>query len=546
MTVRIATYARVSTADQADTGTSLADQERRLKAAVTARGGLLVEHFVDAGVSGAADSRPGLDGLRRAVQSLDIDAVMATKIDRVSRSAVGLLALIEELRRSGCHLVLIDEGLDTSTAAGDLTSGLLGVIGGWERKRIADRTTQGRRSAAEIEGRFVGSTPPFGYRVAQSPIGKGKRLVVHEGEATTVRRMFELLIVEQRTVGVAARILNDEGHGTQTGLTWTTISLGRWALRQEPLRAASGVWVFDGIHVSIPAILSPVEAAAWRAWQDDRRQPQTSRGSYLLSGMFLMPCGLRAMGRTAGKQRPTYCCRLHYLPKGDPDRHDNCVNVSCASVDTAVTEHIQRVLAQPEVLRQAASERVSPKNGSLDHDNLVAELQRVEQSLSTEAKLFREQGYVGNELIAVLAPLHQRRQALSRELAHSQQAPGGRKGRAVTELTELLEHGLSHASRQTWRQLLTALEVSVTIDGYQPCPDCPGTGYLPFPPNQRRRWPRTCPTCLSGTVPTLTIEYDDIAAFTLTLDHPQGASRQNSPEVDARRGERGRTAPEHR
>lgn len=106
---RIATYARVSTADQADTGTSLADQERRLRAAVVARGARLVDHFVDAGISGALDSRAGLDRLRQAARDGQVDVLMATKIDRVSRSAVGLLALIEELRKCNCHLVLIDE-----------------------------------------------------------------------------------------------------------------------------------------------------------------------------------------------------------------------------------------------------------------------------------------------------------------------------------------------------------------------------------------------------------------------------------------------------
>src|ERR1044072_2843565 len=60
MSMRVATYARVSTSDQVDTGTSLADQERRLLAAVTARDGSHEGHFVDAGVSGASASRPGL------------------------------------------------------------------------------------------------------------------------------------------------------------------------------------------------------------------------------------------------------------------------------------------------------------------------------------------------------------------------------------------------------------------------------------------------------------------------------------------------------
>ena len=211
MANRKATYARVSTADQADTGTSLADQERRLRAAVTARAGQHVAHFADAGVSGSLDCRPGLDALRQAVADRDVDVVMATKIDRVSRSAIGLLDLIEQLRAHNCHLVLIDEGLDTSTSAGDLTSGLLGVIGGWERRRIAERTTAGRRAAAEHDGRFVGSTPPYGYTTAHAPNGKRKQLVIDPQQAQAVRAMYQLVVHDGIALTQAAEQLNHAG-----------------------------------------------------------------------------------------------------------------------------------------------------------------------------------------------------------------------------------------------------------------------------------------------------------------------------------------------
>lgn len=186
ITLRIVTYARVSTAEQVAMGTSLEDQRTRLRAAVLARAGEHIGHFEDAGVSGSLARRPGLDALRQEVLQGGVDLAIATKIDRVSRSALGLLNLVEELRGHGCHLVLIDEGLDTSTPAGDLTSGVLGVIGGWERRRIAERTKQGRINVAG-EGRFVASTPPFGYQVVSAPDGRGKRLAVQEEAARTIR-----------------------------------------------------------------------------------------------------------------------------------------------------------------------------------------------------------------------------------------------------------------------------------------------------------------------------------------------------------------------
>jgi len=520
MPIRIATYARVSTADQADTGTSLADQERRLKAAVVARDATLVHHFVDAGVSGAADSRPGLDSLRRAAHEGSVDMVMATKIDRVSRSAVGLLALIEDLRKHGCHLVLIDEGLDTSTSAGDLTSGLLGVIGGWERKRIAERTKAGRRAAAELEGRFVGSTPPFGYRSVPPPGGKGKRLVVDQGQAETIKTMFQLVVVENRPITEAAELMNRAGLTAPTGGEWTQVSLGRWALREGPVRTASGVWRFDNIDVSVPPILKPAEAALWAYWQDSRRRRENrQRGPYLLSGMVHMPCGRYAMGRTAGKQRPTYCCRQHYLPAGDPGRHPECLNISCASLDGAIVHHVRDVLSHPQTLRDTAMAGLGLADKDASSDELLGQLRSLDRQVAEEAKLFRSQGYSGSPLLAVLAPLQQERERLTRQIALTQQAREGARtfGTGIGALADLIRESLDSAGPQVWRRLLIALEVTVRIDGYDRCQQCTGSGYLAVAASGGgRRWPKNCRTCLRGSVPQLTVELDDVAALALT------------------------------
>lgn len=526
MSVRIATYARVSTTDQVDTGTSLADQERRLRAAVTARDGHLVDHFTDAGVSGVLDSRPGLDRLRKTVNAGGVDLLMATKIDRVSRSAVGLLALIEELRHANCHLVLIDEGLDTSTAAGDLTSGLLGVIGGWERARIAERTKAGRRAAAETEGRFVGSTPPFGYQAVPATSGRGMRLDVHDAQAATVRRLFEIVVVHKTPLPLAVTALNQEGHHTPRGQPWTLESLARWVMRREPLRAAGGIWVFDGIDTQIPAILTPAQLWAWQEWQDDRRRPgDRTRGPYLLAGMVTMPCGRTAMGRTAGRQTPTYSCRRHYLPKGDPQRHDRCTNISCPLLDEVVTDHIRTDLAHVDLLREAARQRLhpSPDTDTDTTPSLRSQLRQVEKCLTEEARLFRAQGYSGPTLVAVLQPLHEQRQALTRQITRTQRQARSHNNQSnqdteTAHLAHQMRDGIRHATPHTWRQILRTLQVNVTINSYRTCPTCGGSGYLPLPPGNGRRYPPSCQACLHGNVPNLTIEYDDITAIALLND----------------------------
>src|SRR5262249_4907935 len=77
---RAALYARVSTAEQSPAG-----QLETLRAFANARGWPVVE-YVDHGVSGATERRPGLDALLAAVRARAVDVVACVKLDRLARS----------------------------------------------------------------------------------------------------------------------------------------------------------------------------------------------------------------------------------------------------------------------------------------------------------------------------------------------------------------------------------------------------------------------------------------------------------------------------
>jgi DNA invertase Pin-like site-specific DNA recombinase len=137
---RVAIYLRVSTSRQ-DT-----DNQRRELEAVAARSGWqVVKVYEDAGISGAKgrDKRPGLDAMLKAVNAKEFDMVAAWSVDRLGRSLMDLLGILQGLHDKGVDLFLHQQGLDTSTTNGKMMFQMLGVFAEFERGMIRERVKAG-------------------------------------------------------------------------------------------------------------------------------------------------------------------------------------------------------------------------------------------------------------------------------------------------------------------------------------------------------------------------------------------------------------------
>ncbi len=141
-------YARVSTPDQDPTA-----QLEQLRTYCGARGWGIHE-YVDRGVSGAKERRPGLDALLQAVRRRKVDVVVCTKLDRLARSLEHLVALRKEFKTLGVELVVLDQALDTTTSAGKALFGMLAVFAEFERDLIRERVIAGVRRAKALGKRL--------------------------------------------------------------------------------------------------------------------------------------------------------------------------------------------------------------------------------------------------------------------------------------------------------------------------------------------------------------------------------------------------------
>ena len=105
----------------------------------------MVGEFTDRGISGAKGrkDRPQLDAMLRGVVRRDFDLVASWSVDRLGRSLVDLVALLQELHSKKVDLYLHQQGIDTTTPAGEALFGMLGLFAQFERRMIQERVRAG-------------------------------------------------------------------------------------------------------------------------------------------------------------------------------------------------------------------------------------------------------------------------------------------------------------------------------------------------------------------------------------------------------------------
>ena len=133
-------YARVSTNGQARDGNSLDVQVLALRNAGA------VKIFSDV-FSGSKNSRPQLDQLLKIIQSGD--KLIITKLDRIARSVIDGIQLIECLNAKGVIIDVLNMGIIDNSPTGKLIRNIMLAFAEFERDMIIQRTQEGKAIARQ-------------------------------------------------------------------------------------------------------------------------------------------------------------------------------------------------------------------------------------------------------------------------------------------------------------------------------------------------------------------------------------------------------------
>lgn len=217
-TIRCAIYTRKSTDEGLDQEFNSLDAQRESgEAYVTSmkhEGWVCIETpYDDGGFTGGNMERPALQRLLEDIEAGKVDCVIVYKVDRLSRSLLDFLRVMETFEKHGVSFVSVTQQFNTTSSMGRFTLNILLSLAQFEREIISERTRD-KMGAARRKGRYIGGPPLLGYDVDRV----ARKLIVNEAEAIRVRQIFQLYLEYQALIPTIAE-LDRRGWTTKR---WTT------------------------------------------------------------------------------------------------------------------------------------------------------------------------------------------------------------------------------------------------------------------------------------------------------------------------------------
>lgn len=223
--MRIVTYLRVSTEEQAESQAGLRAQRDSCGDWARRNGGTQAGEFADEAVSGAAslDSRPGL---LDAIASLEKgDVLLVAKRDRIARDPIVAAMIEAAASRRGARIVsAAGEGTDGDGPTDVLMRRIVDAFAEYERLVIKARTKAALRAKIR-RGERVGAVR-YGYSLAVD----GKTLEPLAAEQAVIGIIEELRLAGESYEKIAAE-LTRRGIPTKTGKRWGATTVWKIANR---------------------------------------------------------------------------------------------------------------------------------------------------------------------------------------------------------------------------------------------------------------------------------------------------------------------------
>ena len=211
-------YTRVSHDNQVEEGSSLDNQDDRIKKFCELHNYDIVGSYSDPGVSGRKfENRPDFMKMIKMVDKHETDVVIVYSLSRFGRNVKDTLKWIAYLENKGVSFYTLDFQIDTTTSHGKLMLQMMAAFAEFESNQRGELIQSVMRYLKKEDKVYCGPTP-FGFDKC------GDNLIVNEDEMTTVRKIF--LWDKTLSPSKIATMCNNSEYKTKKGRKFhhTTIS----------------------------------------------------------------------------------------------------------------------------------------------------------------------------------------------------------------------------------------------------------------------------------------------------------------------------------
>lgn len=161
--IKAVAYARVSTL----LGQDVEHQLHGIRQLALQRGFILINEYIDEGISGTSERRPSLDKLIKDARRGLFSIVLVHSIDRLGRSTKHLLNLMDEFRHYNVSMISIRESLDFSTPTGQMALTMLSAVAQLEAQLTSERI----KTALAVK-KVLAEKSQNGWRCGRPPLDK--------------------------------------------------------------------------------------------------------------------------------------------------------------------------------------------------------------------------------------------------------------------------------------------------------------------------------------------------------------------------------------
>lgn len=177
-----------------------------------------IQVYTDRGYSGKNVERPAFQTMMADIEKGRIRRVIVYRLDRMSRSLLDFVKVMEIFQTHGVDFVSTMEKFDTGTPSGKAMLMIVIIFAQLERETIQQRVTDAYSSRSR-RGFYMGGKVPFGFCLRETQVNgiRRKAYAPVPEEAEIVRTVFLRYSQPQTSLGDVVRSLEEDKIKSRTG-----------------------------------------------------------------------------------------------------------------------------------------------------------------------------------------------------------------------------------------------------------------------------------------------------------------------------------------